>query len=67
MQTVSTQFESELKKLLHGQMVRIAETLTEGMAVKDYADYCRHVGEFRALKNVVDTYCDEVNTTINQR
>lgn len=67
MQTVSTQFEQELKKLLHARMVTIMETLATGHAVKDYADYRRYVGEFQAYKQVVDTYCDEVNTTINTR
>ena len=48
-------------------MLAIAETLTAGQAVRDYAEYKRYVGEFQALKQVSETYCDEVNTTINQR
>jgi hypothetical protein len=67
MQTVSTQFEQELKKRLHEEMLRIAENMTEGLAIKDFATYLRYVGEFQALKRVVETYCDEVNTTINER
>lgn len=67
MPTLSTQFEHELKKLLQQRMVAIAETLTAGQAVKDYAAYMRYVGEFQALKQVVDTHCDEVNTTLNSR
>lgn len=67
MQTVSTLFECELKKILDKQMVRIAEIMTDGQAIKDYAEYRRYVGEFHAYKQVVDTYCDEVNTKINQR
>jgi siderophore synthetase component len=67
MPTVSTQFEQELKKRLHEEMLRIAENMTEGLAIKDFATYLRYVGEFQALKRVVETYCDEVNTTINER
>jgi hypothetical protein len=67
MQTISTQFESELKKRLNARMVEIAEILTSGQAIKDYADYRRFVGEFQGLRQVLDTYCDEVNTTLNQR
>jgi hypothetical protein len=67
MQTISTQFETELKKRLHEEMIRLAECLTAGQAVKDFAAYQRYVGEFQALKKVVDIYCDEVNTTINTR
>jgi hypothetical protein len=37
MLTASTQFESELKKLLHDRMKAIAETLTAGHAIKDFA------------------------------
>ena len=67
MQTASTQFETELKKRLSQRMTAISEILTDGTAIKDFHDYKRYVGEFHALKNVIDTYCDEVNTTINQR
>lgn len=67
MLTVNNLFETELKKRVNSRMIEIAEILTEGQAVKDYSDYKRYVGEFQALKQVSDTYCDEVNTTINQR
>lgn len=67
MPTLSTQFEHELKKILQQRMVAIAETLTAGQAVKDYAAYMKYVGEFQAFKQVVDTYCDEVTTAINTR
>lgn len=64
---INTQFEQELRTRLEKEMLRIAETLAEGMAVKDYAEYRWQVGQFQALKRVVDTYCDEVNTVINER
>jgi len=67
MQTISTQFELELKKRIDQELIRIAEVLTLGHAIKDYAEYRRYVGEFQALKRVAETFCDEVNTTINER
>lgn len=67
MLTVNTQFEAELKKRVNARRIEIAEILCEGQAVKDYADYKRYVGEYQALTQVADTYCSEVNTTLNQR
>ncbi len=67
MHTASTQFEHELKKRINDRLVEIAEILCDGQAVKDYPDYKRYVGEFQALKQVNESYCDEVNTTINER
>jgi hypothetical protein len=67
MQTISTQFEHELKKRIDERLLAIAETLATGQAVKDFAGYMKYVGEFQALKQVRDVYCDEVNTTINER
>ena len=52
---------------LRGPALRIAENMTEGLAIKDFATYLRYVGEFQALKRVVETYCDEVNTRMNER
>lgn len=63
----SAQFEFELKKRLEERMLEIAQALTGGQAVKDYAVYREFVGEFRGLQNVIETYCDEVNTTLNKR
>lgn len=65
--TVSTQFEIELRKRVEARMLELAEILSDGQAIKDYGDYRRIVGEFQGLKRVIDTYFDEVNTTINQR
>jgi hypothetical protein len=67
MQTVSTKFESELKKRIDEELIRISEILSAGQAVKDYADYRYHVGMFHALNRVSYTFFDEVNTAINQR
>lgn len=67
MPTLNTQFEHELKERIGERMRDITAILCAGQAVKDYAAYMRLVGEFQALKLVGDTYCNEVNTTINTR
>jgi len=67
MQTISTHFEAELKKLIEQEQLRIAEVLSGGQAVKDYADYRYYVGRFHALSQVADTFFGEVNTIINKR
>lgn len=67
MPSLNTQFEHELKKLVSSRMADIADILTTGQAVTDYADYRRYVGEFQGLKLVHESFCDQVNTTLNQR
>ena len=67
MQTLNTQFEGELKKLIATEIERIKDILAVGMAVKDYAEYRFHVGQIEALQKVADSYCDEVTTIINKR
>lgn len=67
MPSLNTQFESELKKLIGGRMADIADILCDGQAIKEYANYCRYVGEFQALKSVHETLCEQVNTILNQR
>lgn len=67
MPTLNTQFEAELKKMISSRMADIGDILCAGHAVKDYADYRYHVGLFQALRQVHEDFCDEVNTTLNQR
>lgn len=67
MQTLNTQFEGELKKLIAEEIERIKDILAVGMAVKDYAEYRFHVGQIEALQKVANSYCDEVTTIINKR
>lgn len=67
MSSLNTQFESELKKLIAVRMADIADILCDGQAIKEYAHYCRYVGEFQSLKLVHESFCDQVNTTLNQR
>ncbi len=67
MPTLNTQFEFELKKLISGRMADIADILCNGQAVKDYADYRQLIGSFQALRQVHEDFCEQVNTTLNQR
>lgn len=67
MPSINTQFEAELKKLIDGRMADIGDILCDGQAVKDYAEYRRYVGEFQALRQVHESFCEQVNTTLNQR
>ena len=48
-------------------MADIADILCNGQAVKDYADYRQLIGSFQALRQVHEDFCDQVNTTLNQR
>jgi hypothetical protein len=66
-QTVSSQFEAELKKTLADEIERIRTVLEAGMAVKDFADYRYHVGQVHAIRRVIDAYCDEVSTKLSKR
>jgi hypothetical protein len=66
-QTLNTQFESELKKLIADEIERIKDIMAVGMAVKDYAEYRFHVGQIEALNKVSGSYCDEVTSIINKR
>jgi hypothetical protein len=67
MPSLNTQFEHELKQRIEQRLLAIAETLSAGQAVKDYPSYMKLVGEFQGLKQVIDSYFDEINTTINTR
>jgi len=67
MPSLNTQFEAELKKLISARMADIADILCDGQAIKDYGQYQRYVGEFQALRSVHESFCEQVNTTLNQR
>jgi hypothetical protein len=66
-QTLNTQFEVELKKLIADEVERIKDILAVGMAVKDYAEYRFHVGQIEALNKISTSYCDEATSIINKR
>lgn len=69
MPSTNTQFETELKNLIATRMAEIGDILCEGQAtaVKDHAQYQHYVGQFYALRQVHDDFCQQANTTLNQR
>lgn len=67
MSSLNIQFELELKKLISKRIADIGDILCDGAAIKDFADYRKYVGEFQSLKLVHEDFCDQVNTTLNQR
>lgn len=67
MPSLNAQFEHELKKLISERMAGIADILCDGQAIKDYSDYRRYLGEFQALRLVHEDFCEQINTTLNQR
>jgi len=67
MPSLNTQFEAELKKLIAARMAEIGDILCEGQAIKSYDDYRHLVGRFQALRQVHEDFCEQVNTTLNQR
>jgi hypothetical protein len=67
LQTVSTLFETELKKRIGTEIMRLGEELAIGQAVKDFAEYKHYTGKIAALSQVLEVFCDEVNTKISER
>jgi hypothetical protein len=65
-QTLNTQFEHELTKLIDEELARLTENLVAGSAVTDFAAYRHIAGQIRGLERVRD-YCDEVNTLLSKR
>ena len=69
MLTLNTQFERELKKRIADEHARILVILSTGnaSAVPNYDTYRYYCGALRAFDQVVNGFCDEVNTIINKR
>lgn len=67
MLTGNTQFEIELKKLIAAEIERLRDDLETGHAVIDHSKYREYVGELRALRKVVNSYCDEANQINDKR
>jgi hypothetical protein len=64
--TLSTQFEAELRKLIAAEI----ETLKENMIAGSYAtpeQYHRNVGIVWAYRNVLGGLADEANKVINEK
>jgi|APCry1669190646_1035306.scaffolds.fasta_scaffold29116_2 hypothetical protein len=66
MQTYSTAFARELAKLLHAEIERLAENLTLGMSITDYAEYKKAVGEIQGLKKAIG-YFEEADKNVDNR
>lgn len=63
---MSARFEIELKKRIGEEIERLRDVLAAGLAVKDFAQYQNYAGRITALKAVIDEYCGEVETRLNQ-
>jgi hypothetical protein len=63
----STQFESELKKLIETEMSRLMDIIAVGSAVADFSDYKYVVGQIHALSRVAASYCDEANQILSEK
>jgi len=66
-QTLGTQFESELKKIIAAEIERLRDVLDGLASIQDFAAYRYHVGQIHALRRVSDAYCEEINTIISKR
>ncbi len=63
---MNTAFETELRKWLSEELIRLRNNLETPGTVQDIADYKHIVGQIFALKRVADAL-DDINTTINNR
>lgn len=60
MQTISTRFEHELRKLVQSQIDHLKENLSTGQAAADYAAYQNIIGRIQGLRDTLDL-CDEAS------
>jgi len=65
MQTTSTLFERELRKIIDEEVARLTNNVISGMAIVDYGQYQLNIGKIKALNSVYE-YMDEVNSKINE-
>lgn len=65
MQTLNTQFEHELVKLINEEVRRIEGILGAGK-LKEIADYRDFCGQIAGLLRVI-SYCEEVNKLLSER
>ena len=66
MQTINTQFEHELGKLIDEEIARLTSNLAAGAVVQDFPQYRHITGQIRGLERA-KSYCDEVNTLLSKR
>lgn len=64
-QSVSSVFERELRKLIAEERARVSEILVDGRSVTTMDDYRGHVSYVRALDTVIDL-CDTAQETVNK-
>lgn len=60
MQTVSTRFEYELRKLVQSRIDQLKENLSMGQAAADYAAYQKIVGQIQGLRDTLEL-CEEAS------
>jgi hypothetical protein len=66
MQTLSTQFESELKKLITAKIEEIKNNMVAG-SYSGISDYAKQVGIVWAYRDVLGDLSDEANKILNER
>lgn len=66
MLTVNNQFEHELRKLISTEIDRIKDILADGAGVPDFTTYRDYVGQIAGLRRVAHSYCEEVETKMNE-
>ena len=64
-QTASSVFERELRKLISEERHRIATNIVGGHSITSMEEYREAVGKIAALDMVVDL-CDETQTIVNK-
>ena len=66
MNTLSTQFEAELTKLIIAEIVQIERNMGLG-AYTDPGEYKRYVGQIYAYRRVVEYLAPEANKILTER
>lgn len=66
MQTVSTQFEREMAKLIAERRKNLIEIVTTGVAISTMEGYREYIGRISELNEVMQMF-DEANTNISKQ
>ena len=66
MQTLSTQFEHELTKLITAEIETIKDHMAAG-SFSDPGDYKRYVGAIYAYRNVIENLASQANKILTER
>ena len=65
MQTISTRFEYELKKLVKEEVERLTDLLMLGVSIHDIADYRHITGQLAAWRKL-DDFCEDARSNIDK-